>query len=311
MKEYLELKHHEKLLGITKQCILEKSNDNPEDQNTLKKAEEEYERIMMNEKEKALKLEKFKKIVNERVNLYKNAQRMLNADKDLKIMDKSKMNDDININFKSLKKQSLNDVKTKLASKINIEKLKIDQCYSNENNEKDSIQNHTENKEHPEVLVKKISSFTLKALLENLKKNSKNNVEQNRRYSTTRKVFSDLEREKAKNFSNKSKNIQYINDLKYKKEKVRLIEELDLEIRQDTTQNFIINNYIEKEESSSNKLPKTPKTSILKKKRIYNTNPLPLCQCKSNNNYEINECASNCIFYKNNMGKFLFSNHEY
>ena len=238
--------------------------------------------------------------MNERVALYKNAQRILSADKDLKISEKKEKCEDMNLNFKSLKKQSLNDVKTKLASKINLEKLKIDQNYSNDNDE-DSNENNINivNLECPEIPIKKISCFTLKALLENLKNNSKTNLEQNKRYITTRKVFSDLEREKAKNFSNKSKNIQYMNELKDKKEKIRLIEELYLEIQNVSPPNLTTSDYIVKEAP----LKKLPRSSILKKK-VSNTNTLPLCQCKSfrSNNFEINECASNCIFYKNNIG---------
>lgn len=291
-----ELKNREKVLKITKQCILEKFNDESlENENTFKKAEEEFEKMKSKEQEKILKLENFKRIVNERVAIYKNAQRMLNADKVIKVFEK-KENFFDEVNSKNVKRQTLSDVKSKLASKINHNKLLVIDQHDSSDNEGESMDKKPAT-ESSETLDTKITSFALKAIISNMKNEVKDLEEQNKRYSSTRRIFADLEREKAKNYLNKCNNIQYINEIKEKKEKIRFSEELDLENVVESP-NIFVNDFTQKENVFKIAKP------IISKKKIIPSNLLPLCPCKSfkSTNLGISECASNCIFYKNNTG---------
>jgi hypothetical protein len=310
---------------IPEQYILAKSSIvNLENQNPFKNAEEESKKIEQFEKEKREKLENFKKTVHDRVIAYKNAKRMLNEDRDIKI--KNQVNEEFfeektKNNNKNLKKQTINDVKIKLASKINLKRdqfgISTDCNINNEDEIKKTDLNFKSVIDSETLYLTKLSPFGLKSLILDAQNVTKTCQEKNKRISITRKMFADLEREKAKNYLNKSDDVQYITELKTKNEKARFNEESELD---NLNKNFTISIQNDHSDYLNMQIKNTKKKIYTKTfdkhsfKEITRPNEiqLPLCKCKSyeTHNMDPNECcANNCTFYQNQKGNMLITFH--
>ena len=268
-----------KLIEIVKKYILIQS-DSVNDKNSYKNAEEESKKNLIREEEKRLKLESFKKKVCERVKKYQNLQRITNENRDIKIQKNENQEYFDDLNCENIKNKKIVNVKIMLASKKNMDKNKL-KCYD--------IYNLINFETSETNSLKVLSKFALQSLIFDLKKKNKCSSNQNERIITTRKVFSDLEREKAKKFcSDSCLKLLNINELKSKKEQLRFNEELDFE---NNIKSEIKNNKIFSINSKHNKY-------LMNEKKLHSF--VPLCQCKLYNT-DI-ECANNCLFYKNNAG---------
>jgi len=175
---------------------------------------------------------------------------------------------------------------------------------------------------------KTLPNFVLRSLLHSYKSSASCQNEHKKRVNQTRKLFSDLERDQVKNDILKSNEKILMKKLKTEKERERVEKEREMNNRK-RLHAVLMKRQVDRVDSGPKTVPSSarstssintvelnPKTKLkelnryiealkeqIKEKACKNKIDLPpLCQCNQVNcvwEFNPNNCANNCIFYKN------------
>lgn len=325
-------------VAIPAQAILTEIHETNQDSvNPFENAQKEEEKIADYLLKKQQKLDNFKKLVKQRVNAYVNIQKKVNEDQQLAVIKTTKSKNQVKIITSSngratiqrvVSNYQLNDAKKDLASKSKNEENEEtplpggDWTKNTQEDENQSLRSLQRRCKSATSSLSSLPDFVLRSLIDKNENEANLNREYKQRIHSTRKIFADLEREKVKNdLSNKKENKSLVVKIKLEKEKEREKHEKDIQAQNklQTLKDMFVKKIDEKpkiitptetEEAKQARKQKEFQRYIEAIKELIREKAHkkgfilpPLCQCNiiSNNSWDFNpnNCANNCIFYKN------------
>lgn len=230
----------------------------------------------------------FNKKISQRVNVYKNANEALfNDDQKIVIKQMGRGKENPGCNYSAPMK--VQNVKRKLAAK----------AIGHHNAEMNG------NYEDPRLIKETNCKTLLLKIVYEKNQNLKTHNEYKKRISETRKIFLEIEREKAKQYLTKFKQNGKILRLRDSKENIRCIEEFeyDQDAKEITEKHLDIN-----ESDVSRSLHCGPLKTIRVTNKNNNCKIPILCCCHKyikSDEFDTRQCASNCVFYKNPKSKIF------